>query len=169
MRKHNLANIKTEDSGLLYLKNNINRFFIVKDIKHQETKKIIYERDISISERKYLYKIAGIDHGKYWRSVDAIMLNVKSIDLVKSDDDFFFVEVKATNKPSIKQLPYGMFFGFTKNEEELFKTTANYKLCFVHTRLQKYYFITYHEYINLIDSKRVQYQIQLKKMKNNHE
>ena len=166
MRKHNHENIKTEDSGLLFLKDSIDGFNIMKDIKDQETKRIIFERDISKLQRKVLYKISGIDHGKYWRSVDAVILNVETIDLVESDKDFSFVEVKATNNPSIKELPYGMFFGFTQNEEELFKSTNNYKLCFVHTLLKKYCFITYREYMNLIDSKRVQYQIQLKRDKN---
>ena len=166
MRKHNHDNIKTEDSGLLHLRDCINRFYIVKDIKDPDSKKIIIKRDISKLQRKLLYKIAGIDHGKYWRSVDAIILNVKNIDSVKSNKDFFFVEVKATNDTRIKELPYGMFFGFTQNEEELFKNASNYKLCFVHTILKKYYFVTYTEYINLIDSKRIQYQIQLKRDKN---
>jgi len=45
----------------------------------------------------------------------------------------------------------------------LFKKLDNYRLCFVHIDLDDYVLITYDEYIELISSKRVQYQITLKK------
>ena len=82
---------------------------------------------------------------------------------IKSSNDFLFVEIKATNSKSVKKLPYGVFFGFTKNEEDLFKKLDNYRLCFVHIDLDDYVLINYDEYIELISSKRVQYQITLKK------
>jgi hypothetical protein len=47
-------------------------------------------------------------------------------------------------------------------EEQLFKTHENYRLCFVHIALDDYVLINYAEYIQLISSKRVQYQITLK-------
>ncbi len=50
-----------------------------------------------------------------------------------------------------------------KNEEDLFKKLDNYRLCFVHLELDDYALINYDEYLDLISSKRVQYQITLKK------
>ena len=73
-----------------------------------------------------------------------------------------YVEIKTTKSKSVKKLPYGVFFGFTKNEEDLFKKLENYRLCFVHIDLDDYVLITYSEYLDLVQSKRVQYQITLK-------
>ena len=117
----------------------------------------------SNEERKYLYKISGIDYKKYRRSVDGIILKNSNLSGVKSIDDFLFVEIKATRKKSVKQLPYGVFFGLTKNEEDLFKKLKNYRLCIAHIDLDEYILITYDEYLKLISNKRVQYQINFKK------
>lgn len=163
MREQNLSNISTETEGLLFLRDKINKFLLFKDTKDKDTKKILFERDITIDQKKRMYNIANIDYKKYKNSVDAIVLHVDDIDSVKSIKDFDFVEVKATKKKSVHKLPYNVFFGFTKNEEELFKTCENYKLCFVHVSLKKYYFINYSEYCDLIHSKRIQYQITFKK------
>ena len=62
----------------------------------------------------------------------------------------------------MKELPYGVFFGFTKNEEDLFKSINNYRLCIVHTILKEYILLDYDEYISLIQNKRIQYQINFK-------
>ena len=82
---------------------------------------------------------------------------------VKSPEDFLFLEIKATSDPSVKKLPFGVFFGFTKNEEDLFKKLENYRLCIAHIVLDEYILITYDEYLKLISNKRVQYQINFKK------
>ena len=68
-----------------------------------------------------------------------------------------------THGLSEKLKNYGIFFGFTKNEEDLFKRLKNYRLCFVHIDLDDYVLFDYSEYKKLISSKRVQYQITLKK------
>ena len=82
-----------------------------------------------------------------------------SIDEVKTKQDFTLVEIKTTNSSSVKELPYGVFFGFTENEENLFKLLDNYRLCIVHTGLEEYYLMDYNEYESLIQNKRIQYQI----------
>ena len=51
------------------------------------------------------------------------------------------------------------------DEEDLFKKLDNYRLCLVHIDLDDYVLINYDEYIELISSKRVQFQITLKKQK----
>ena len=68
-------------------------------------------------------------------------------------------EVKTTKAKNVKTLPYGAFFGFTQNEEDLFKSKDNYRLCIVHTGLKEFYSMGYEEYLSLIQNKRVQYQI----------
>ena len=109
-----------------------------------------------------MYNISGIDYKQYSRSIDGVILKVSRVDEIKSPEDFLFVEIKTTNSKSVTQLPYGVFFGFTENEEQLFKTLENYRLCFVHIGLDDYVLINYDEYMQLISNKRVQYQISLK-------
>ena len=58
-----------------------------------------------------------------------------------------------------------MFFGFTENEETLFKKLDNYKLCIFHTILKKHILLDYKEYESLIQNKRIQYQINFKSKK----
>ena len=114
---------------------------------------------LTSDEKKFLYTILNIDYKKYFSSIDGIILNVESISKVKSKKDFLLVEIKTTRSKTVKELPYGVFFGFTKNEEDLFRTVDNYRLCIVHTGLQKYYLMDYNEYESLIQNKRIQYQI----------
>jgi len=47
-------------------------------------------------------------------------LNVNTISEIKNDNDVTLVEIKSTKAKNIKTLPYGVFFGITKNEEDLF-------------------------------------------------
>ena len=145
MRPQNINNLKTEKAGIRLLRRKIDKFFVP-----------------SIEERKFLYNISGIDYKQYSRSIDGVILKASRIDEIKSPEDFLFVEIKTTNSKSVTQLPYGVFFGFTENEEQLFKTLENYRLCFVHIGLDDYVLINYDEYTRLIANKRVQYQISLK-------
>ena len=117
------------------------------------------------SQKLHLYNILDIDYRKYSRSIDGVVLHVSSFDDVSSKEDFTLVEIKTTASKSVKELPYGVFFGFTKNEEDLFKTIDNYRLCIVHTKLKKYIFLTFDEYKSLIQNKRIQYQITFKSKK----
>ena len=148
MRNQNLKNLRTEKDGIKLLRKKNKNFFVP-----------------TLEQRKFLYQLSRIDYKKYSRSVDGVILKTKSFEKIKSTNDFLYVEIKTTKSKSVKQLPYGDFFGFTKNEEDLFKKLENYRLCFVHVDLDEYILITYNEYLDLVQSKRVQYQITLK----NHE
>ena len=142
MRQQNIKNLTTEKDGITILRRKVDKFFVP-----------------SIEERRFLYEISGIDYKKYSRSVDGVILKTSHFNEIKSSNDFLFVEIK------VKKLPYGVFFGFTKNEEDLFKKLDNYRLCFVHIDLDDYVLINYDEYLELISSKRIQYQITLKKQR----
>ena len=96
--------MNTEKVGIQLLRSKINSFIVP-----------------TIKEKQFLYEILKIDYRKYNRSIDGVILNVESINKVKSKDDFTLVEIKTTNSKSVKELPYGVFFGFTKNEEDLLK------------------------------------------------
>ncbi len=142
VRKQNIKNLNTEKIGIQILRSKINNFMVP-----------------TIDDKHFLYNILGIDYRKYSRSIDGVILNVGSIDEVKTKQDFTLVEIKTTNSSSVKELPYGVFFGFTENEENLFKLLDNYRLCIVHTGLEEYYLMDYNEYESLIQNKRIQYQI----------
>lgn len=146
MRNQNLKNLRTEKDGIKLLRKNNRNFFVP-----------------TIEQRKFLYELSGIDYKKYSRSVDGVILKTTSFEKIKSTNDFLYVEIKTTKSKTVKKLPYGVFFGFTKNEEDLFKKLENYRLCFVHVDLDDYVLITYSEYLDLVQSKRVQYQITIKK------
>ena len=145
MREQNIKNLKTEKLGITTLRNLLKGFDVPNKL-----------------QLKKLYDILNIDYKKYSRSVDGVLLNVNSFEDVKSKEDFTLIEIKTTSSKSVKELPYGVFFGFTENEENLFKSIDNYRLCIFHTILKKYILLDYNEYTSLIQNKRVQYQINFK-------
>jgi len=147
-RERNLKNLKTEKEGIQILKEKISNFHIP-----------------NLEERKFIYKVLDIDYKKYSRSVDGIILNVPNIFDVNTAKDVTLVEIKTTKAKNAKELPYGAFFGITKNEEDLFKTKSNYRLCIVHSISKDYVLIKYDEYISLIQNKRIQYQVNFKTKK----
>ena len=142
LRTQNLKNLNTEKIGIRILKELVKGFMVP-----------------SKEQRKHVYELCNIDYKKYSRSVDGIIMNVESFDLIKSKSDFYFVEIKTTNAKNVTNLPYNVFFGFTKNEEDLFKKLDNYRLCIVHTGMRKHKLLTFTEYNSLVQTKRVQYQI----------
>ena len=144
-RKENLEKLKTEKDGIEILHEQLRGFMVP-----------------SVEEKRKLYALCDIEYRRFFKSIDGIVLFVKSIAYVKTSKDFLFVEVKTTKSKSVKELPYGVFFGFTENEEQLFKSQSNYRLCIVHTVLEKYCLITFSEYEKLIQNKRIQYQINFK-------
>lgn len=145
VRKQNIKNLRTEKIGITILKNKVPNFIIpIKD------------------ERQYIYNKLNIDFKKYSRSIDGVILNVPTAYDVKSQKDCLLVEIKTTSSSKVKNLPYGVFFGFTKNEEDLFRDHSNYRLCIVHTELEEYVLLNYDEYLGFIQNKRVQYQINFK-------
>jgi hypothetical protein len=145
VRERNIRNLNTEKEGILILKKHISNFLIPTS-----------------EERKYIYKILDIDYRKYSRSVDGIILNVPSVNDIKSDNDLILVEIKTTKAKNIIKLPYGAFFGITQNEENLFKAKNNFRLCIVHSITEDYVLIDYDEYNSLIHNRRVQYQVNFK-------
>lgn len=145
LRTKNIQNLKTEKNGIIVLKSLLNGFIVP-----------------NTDQKKFLYDMLKIDYKKYSRSIDGIILNIDSFENISSDKDFMLVEIKTTNAANVTKLPYGVFFGFTKNEEDLFKKIWNYRLCIVHTTLKKYVLLTYSEYKYLIQNKRIQYQINFK-------
>ena len=150
MRERNVENLKTEKEGIIALKRHLTNFFV-------PTKE----------QKKALYEITGIEYRKYSKSIDGVIKNVANFDDIKSTQDFTFVEIKTTKSKTVKKLPYGVFFGFTKNEEDLFKKLDNYKLCIVHVDMDDYVLLDYEQYSSLISNKRIQYQISFKSLKNN--
>ena len=147
VRSQNIKNLNTEKEGIVILRSLVDGFMVP-------------DKD----QRLYLYNILDIDYKKYSRSIDGVILHVSSFEEVSTKEDFTLVEIKTTNSNSVKELPYGVFFGFTKNEEDLFKTIDNYRLCIVHTGLKKHILLNYKEYEDLIQNKRIQYQINFKKI-----
>ena len=144
-RKENIEKLKTEKDGIAILHKQLQGFMVP-----------------SVEEKRKLYALCDIEYRRFFKSIDGIVLFVKSIEHVKTSKDFLFVEVKTTKSKSVKELPYGVFFGFTENEEQLFKSQSNYRLCIVHTVLDEYCLITFSEYEQLIQNKRIQYQINFK-------
>ena len=142
LRTQNLKNLNTEKIGIRIIKELVKGFMVP-----------------SKEQRKHVYELCNIDYKKYSRSVDGIIMNAESFDLIKSKSDFYFVEIKTTNAKNVTNLPYNVFFGFTKNEEDLFKKLDNYRLCIVHTGMRKHKLLTFTEYNSLVQTKRVQYQI----------
>ena len=98
MREQNIKNLKTEKLGITLLRNLLNGFDVPNKL-----------------QLKKLYDILNIDYKKYSRSVDGVLLNVNSFEDVKSKEDFTLIEIKTTSSKSVKELPYGVFFGFTEN------------------------------------------------------
>ena len=144
-RERNLQNLKTEKEGILVLKKLVPKFYVP-----------------NTEERKRLYEILDIDYSKYSRSVDGIIINTESFDQIKSSADVQLVEIKTTKAKNVTELPYGAFFGITKNEEDLFKARENFILFIVHTTYEKYILLNYSEYEKLIQNKRVQFQVNFK-------
>ena len=142
VRLQNLKNLNTEKEGIVILRTLVDGFMVPDK-----------------EQRLYLYNILDVDYKKYSRSIDGVIIHVPTFEEIKSKKDFTLVEIKTTNSKSVTELPYGVFFGFTQNEEDLFKKLDNYRLCIVHTGLKKHILLTYKEYESLICNKRIQYQI----------
>ena len=96
-REQNIRNLNTEKAGIRFLRSQIENFMVPTP-----------------DEKRFLYNILDIDYRKYSRSIDGVILNVSSIDKVKSKKDFSLIEIKTTRSESVRKLPYGVFFGFTK-------------------------------------------------------
>ena len=145
VRAQNIKNLTTEKIGVTILKNKLNNFIVPNK-----------------EEKAHIFNTLGIDLKKYSRSIDGVQLKVPTAFNVKKPEDCLLIEIKTTNAKNVKELPYNVFFGFTKNEEDLFKSHSNYRLCIVHTGKNEYKLLTFKEYEGLIQNKRIQYQINFK-------
>lgn len=116
--------------------------------------------------RKMLMHMFNIDK-KFYRAFDLVYIeNAKQTNLINSDnkDNLIFIELKTTKK-RLPNNPRDFFFGATKNEFDLAKQLGDkYKFCFVslHKESLSYSLLTLPELENLIKTKRIQYQINLK-------
>ena len=145
VRAQNIKNLTTEKIGITILKNKLDNFIVPNK-----------------EEKEHIFNILGIDIKKYSRSIDGVQLKVPTAFDVKKAKDCLLIEIKTTNAKNVTELPYNVFFGLTKNEEDLFRSHSNYRLCIVHTGNNEFKFLTFKEYEGLIQNKRIQYQINFK-------
>ena len=80
LREQNLKNLNTEKIGIQILREDVKGFMVP-----------------SKEQRKHVYELCDIDYKKYSRSIDGIIINVESFDLIESKSDFYLVEIKTTN------------------------------------------------------------------------
>ena len=150
-----LSNNRTEKEALNYLLGADSRFYL----PNSEQKREILES-------------FGLDSKKYIRSFDLIrMISPLEIGVKMSSDDLAsseLIELKSTKK-YLPENPRGFFFGATENEfncaKEIVSAGGNYKFCFVslHEDSRSFSLLSVDEVNSLIHSKRVQFQINLKK------
>ena len=145
-RKQNRKNLRTEKEGIKILKKEFKEKLLVPSKKQKKT----------------LYGFLNIDFGQYSKSIDAVILHVDSFEEVKNKKDFMLIEIKTTRAEHVTELPFGAFFGITENEEDLFRSVDNYRLCIVHTGLKEYKLLEFDEYKSLIQNKRIQYQVKFR-------
>ena len=145
-REQNIKNLKKEKKGLDVLFNNIDNFYIP-----------------DLNQKKIILDLMGINKKRFIRTFDGIILKVDKFEDINSKEDFDMIEMKSTDK-KLPNFPYGSFFGLTLNEECLLRVFDNFFLCIVHTKLKKHHLFNYSEYKSMITRKRLQYQINFKKL-----
>ena len=117
-------------------------------------------------EKKKVLQILGISK-RFIATFDAIRLNVESFSKVENAKDFDLLEIKNSDA-YLPNLPHGFFFGLTENEEMLLKVFEDkYFLCLVchDPRSLGVSLVGWTELRDLIQNKRIQYQINLKSKK----
>lgn len=117
--------------------------------------------------RKAVMELLGINK-RYSRAFDLILIpnhtNLENLITLDKATEITLVELKTTKKKLVNN-PRGFFFGATENEFNLAKTfEKNFKFCFVslHPESKGYKLLSLKEMTDLIKTKRVQYQINLK-------
>lgn len=116
------------------------------------------------AEKDKLLELLGISRS-FKQTFDAIRLAVRKFSDVQSAKDFDLIEIKTTDK-YLPNLPEGFFFGLTENEEMLLKVfEGKYFLCLVslHEDSPSHGLVSWKELKQLIQNKRIQYQINLGK------
>ena len=145
-------------------------------LKNNNTEKeaisFLMEKDKSFIEPDKESRKAILEHfnldSKYIRAFDLIQVDghVSSEDkfTLNPKDKVTLIEIKSTKK-RLQHNPYGFFFGATENEFFIAnKLGENYKFCFVclHPDTKSYATLSNSEVENIIQNKRIQYQINLK-------
>ena len=147
VRQQNIENLKTEKKGIDLIQENIPNFIVpILKQKHE------------------ILDIMGINRKRFIRTFDGILLHVDKFDDIETHRDFDLIEIKNT-KRKLDNFPSGFFFGLTLNEECLLRVFDNFSIVFVNVETNQYTpFMKYEEYDSLINNKRIQYQINFKKI-----
>ncbi|MBG9533245.1 hypothetical protein ABE48_19130 [Bacillus thuringiensis] len=143
------SNNATEKAGINYLQSKDERF-INPD---KETRKKILEKFNIPKKFHRTFDLIYVENGK----MENGQVNID--DLL----DITLIELKTTQK-ELPNNPLGFFFGATENEFELASLLGNqYKFCFVclHSNCPSYKVLTLAELDEIIQRKRIQYQINL--------
>jgi hypothetical protein len=148
------------------------RITLSNNVTEKEAVRYLLESDSRFLEpdkegRKVVMQKLGMD-SRFSRAFDLILVeshtNRESEFDLSEQDGIVLVEIKSTRK-RLENNPYGFFFGATENEFNLASLLGeNYKFCFVclHPETKSYAFRTALELEELIKSKRIQFQINLK-------
>ena len=143
---HNERNLESESNGLHHLLNSDP--LLIKP---------------TLEEKRSLLEILEYPK-KYTRSFDLVKLNVDDFSQVHSKKDFVLIEVKVT-RTKLPNFPKGFFFGMTENEENLLRDLEGFfLLCLIsiHPESLDWRYFTYTDLQSHIQTKRIQYQINLK-------
>ncbi|MFT7156165.1 MAG: hypothetical protein ACI8Q1_001170 [Parvicella sp.] len=118
--------------------------------------------------RKLIMELLGIEK-KFSRAFDLILIpghtNIEKIIELDQTSEIILVELKTTKK-KLENNPRGFFFGATENEFDLArKFEDKFRFCFVslHPESKSYKLLTLEELDKITKTKRIQYQINLKK------
>jgi hypothetical protein len=118
--------------------------------------------------RKLIMELLGIEK-KFSRAFDLVLIpghtNLENVIELSSASEIILVELKTTKKKLVNN-PRGFFFGATENEFDLARKFEDmFRFCFVslHPESKSYRLLTLKELNGIIKTKRVQYQINLKR------
>ena len=112
-------------------------------------------------------ELLGIEK-RFSRAFDLVLIpghtNIEKVIDLNKTSEVILVELKTTKK-KLENNPRGFFFGATENEFDLArKFEDKFRFCFVslHPESKSYKLLTLKELNEIIKTKRVQYQINLK-------
>jgi len=145
-----IRNNISEKEGIQYILDNYKEMFN-PDAKVRKDLLKRFSIDQRFSKAFDLIQIPGSDN-----TIEVI--NIDDIEVIK------FIELKTTKKKLLNN-PSKFFFGATQNEFDLAdKLGDKYKFCFVslHEESQSASFLTKDEMLQIIQNKRIQFQINLK-------
>ena len=117
--------------------------------------------------RKLIMELLGIEK-RFSRAFDLVLIpghtNIEKVIDLNKTSEVILVELNTTKK-KLENNPRGFFFGATENEFDLArKFEDKFRFCFVslHPESKSYKLLTLKELNEIIKTKRVQYQINLK-------